>query len=183
MKIAVGAGHNPPDYGRVNEKKHLAEYIEACKISAYLKDALWLDNYEIIDFCGRLKEKVYKINKSKADIAIEIHLNGHTNINARGAEFFYYPSDGSEKLAKAIEHSFRERLDNIPVRGSFIGHLRREPKNPICYILRKTRCPCIIVESLFITNPKEAEMLEGGTVQRILAGAIFRGVKDYVRNH
>jgi len=182
MRIAIGAGHNPPDYGRVNEQKHLAEYIEACKIVALLKDALWLDRFEIVDFCGRLKEKVNKINKSRADLALEIHLNGSDNVNAKGAEFLYYPSDGSEALARAIEHSFRDVL-SIPVRGSFVGNLRRDTKNPICYILRKTRCPCVIVESLFITNPKEAEMLADGIIQRKIALAIAVGVKNYVRNH
>jgi len=182
MKIAVGAGHNPPDYGRVNEKKHLAEYIEACKITALLKDAFWLEKYEIVDFCGRLREKVNKINKSRADLALEIHLNGSDNINAKGAELLYYPSSGSEALARAIEHSFRDVL-TIPVRGSFVGNLRRDPKNPICYILRKTRCPTVIVETLFITNDRESKMLENGAIHRVLALAIAVGVKNYVKSH
>jgi len=181
MRIALGAGHNGYlDYGAINQKKHLSEYIEACKIVAYLNDALWLEGYEIVNFCGTLKEKVNTINRSRADCALEIHLNSSQNINAKGALLMYYPTDNSKQLAREIEHSFGDVLSS-PVRGSFEGHFRLDPQKPFLYILRKTKCPTVVVEPLFISSSKESDMLENGIIQRIIAQAIAIGIKNYAK--
>lgn len=181
MKVSIGAGHNPPeDYGAVNSDLELYEYIEAHKVVSYSNDALKISGFDVHNFCGTLKQKVKSINRARPDIAIEVHFNSSTNKKARGGLVMYYPSEKSELLAKSIERGLRDST-SIPIREIFEGHFRLDPKRPYLYILRKTRCPCVVLEPLFISNHLDGRLLEGGTIHRIIAGAILIGVKEYAK--
>ena len=180
MKISIGAGHFPPDFGCINQKEELAEYIECLKIVSFCNDSLWIEGFKIFNFFGSLRQKVKMINKSKSDIAIEIHLNWANNENARGGLIMYYPSEKSKKLAEFLIKAMRN-MTTLPVRGIFEGRFRLDKTKPYLYILRKTRCPTIVLEPLFLSNYTDVQLLKSGMIHKILAGTIYLGVLDYVK--
>ncbi len=60
------------------------------------------------------------------------------------------------------------------------GVRNRKARSALFYVLVGTECPSILVETSFITNPREEMRLADPTYQQIVAASIADGVKQYV---
>ncbi len=79
----------------------------------------------------------------------------------------------SNNLAEAIQISAEELL-NIPARGvSQAGF----------YVLRGAFMPSVLVECAFISNPEEEKLLRQKSFKEKIAYAIFRGLKNFIKNY
>ena len=47
------------------------------------------------------------------------------------------------------------------------------------YLMKRVRCPAILVECGFLSNPAEAEKLKTGTYQTALAAVLFASYMQY----
>ena len=190
MRIAIDCGHNPPsDLGAISTKYNLAEFIEAHKIVSYCYKMLYDKGFEIVNFAERLKTKVQIVNQSKSDIAIEVHLNACSNPKASGALCLYYPTQKSRDLADYILKGIH-KVSSIGIvgsalirkRGVYVGNLRLDPSKPIIYFLRKTKCPAVVVEPLFLSSNSDCALLNGSVpIHEIIAKGIFEGIIDWMR--
>ncbi|MBT9177159.1 MAG: Germination-specific N-acetylmuramoyl-L-alanine amidase [Firmicutes bacterium] len=118
-----------------------------------------------------LSRRVALINASGATLLVSIHLNSMTARRWYGAQvFFASESSESKRLAVTIQESLRETLQNthrLAAAGDY-------------YILEKTKCPAVIVEAGFISNPAEARLLQSEQYQARVALAIYRGIVRFV---
>jgi len=189
MRIAIDCGHNPPgDLGSTSSEYKLAEFVEAHRIVSYVYRELYEKGFQIVNFAERLKTKVQIVNKSKPDIAIEVHLNSCSDVKQRGALCMYYPSQKSRDLARFI----LKEIGNVSAvgiigsalikkRGVYVGNFRLDPSYPILYFLRKTKCPAVVVEPLFLSNTEDCKLLKRGQIHKIIAEGIYLGILDYMR--
>lgn len=101
-----------------------------------------------------LEARSTKANKLNADFFLSIHANAVTNKLAQGFETFVQPttSAGNIAMRKVLHTEIMNYLAPL-------GVLDRGMKTQNLSVLRLTKCPAILVELLFVSNPREAAML------------------------
>lgn len=129
-----------------------------------------------------LEERVNKEAKldPKETIFVSIHCNAF-NTEVDGFEIFTSKGDTyADHLAESIANSLE---------SFFLGHgtkLRYDlsdgdkDKERNFYVLRKTRCPAVLIECLFFDNLDNYEILKDPFMQNEIAGGIYRGILNYI---
>jgi N-acetylmuramoyl-L-alanine amidase len=175
IKVALCPGHYFLSKGA--RIAGIIEHDEAIIIVDELYE--YLNDY---DFCnsdfvtGTLKEKVQKINDKKFDLAIDVHLNSVSASHVRGTETLHSGSDNSILLAEKIQNELVACLE-LPNRGVKKGYYRGDKNNQLLYFLRKTVCPAVIAEPLFMSNEFDVECLN----HKMIAQCLGLGVISYIR--
>lgn len=187
--IAIDAGHGGVDPGAIS-KDGIKEKNINLAIAQYLKDYLEQSGAVVImtrtedkglySEGGSLRQKKNEdlrerkeiIKNSGADIFITIHLNSFPQTQYYGAQTFY-PKDNpsSKKLADAVQGSLIETLDKKNTRVA----LSKEG----VYIIKGLDIPTILVECGFLSNPKEAQLLNKPAYQEKIAWSIYTGIQKY----
>ena len=149
-KVFLSAGHGGSDPGAVGnglKEKDLNLWImSAC--SAFLVSA----GVEVV--CSRIRdendpvaEEVREANASDADIAISFHNNGG---GGDGSETWYYThSAESQLLAKLMEEASQQLGQNS----------RGFKATTTLYFLNKTKMPAALVETAFIDNTTDIQIV------------------------
>ena len=113
------------------------------------------------------------VAQHQPDLFITIHANAIPNGKWRGAQVFYH-KDGdpnSENLAKSIQQTIRETMENTEREALSIKNV---------YLLKKTEVPAVLVETGFISNEEERQLLASEAYQEKMAFAIARGIENYI---
>jgi len=106
-------------------------------------------------------------------ILLSIHQNSYPDGRYSGAQVFYAPTDGSRKLAQAMQETLRLALDP--------NNTRQEKQIPdTIYLMNHISCPAVLVECGFLTNPAEEQLLRSGSYQTGLATALAGGYLQFV---
>ena len=107
-------------------------------------------------------------NRWGADILVSIHCNAF-NQKAKGTETFaYYGSRNGDALAHRIQSQIVTSLATT----------NRGVKEAGFYVLKHTKCTAVLVETAFIDNKGDEQLLLDKTDE--FARAIARGVTDYI---
>ncbi|WP_031516793.1 N-acetylmuramoyl-L-alanine amidase CwlD, partial [Desulfofalx alkaliphila] len=186
--IVIDPGHGGMDPGKVSpngveEKKINLEISK--QLSAILSQAgaaviLTRESDEHLSSPGTsgwpskhredLSKRVKLANEREADLLISIHCNAFTRPKEHGAQVFYQPgSEEGKRLAEAIQHEIARLLNNTT----------RKAKGVDYYITRNANMPTVIVETGFITNPKEEKLLQDPQYQSMMAWSIYAGIVKY----
>ena len=107
------------------------------------------------------------------DLFITIHANAIPNSKWRGAQVFYHQT-GHEKsaaLAQAVQQSIRETMENTEREALAIKNV---------YLLKKVEKPAVLVETGFLSNEEERDLLANDSYQEKMAFAIARGIENYI---
>lgn len=84
-------------------------------------------------------------------------------------------TDESRELAVSVQTSLVQNM-----RKRYKGIKNRKARSALFYVLVGTQCPSILVETSFITNPREEMRLADPTYQQEIASSIAEGVKEFV---
>lgn len=176
MKVFINPGHCPGvDSGAVNPNSGMQEADVALAIGQlvqkYLTDAgceVQLLQSDNLMWDGEGPCVCQTANDWPADIFVSIHCNAAGG-DARGTEVEIYPgSDASSKLGQCIQTQIVNSLGTVD-RG-----LKERPG--LC-VLKHTDMPAVLVETAFIDNDDDANLLANN--QDDFARAIARGITDY----
>jgi N-acetylmuramoyl-L-alanine amidase len=173
MKIIIDPGHGGKDPGACGEFSQ--EKDITLKIGIMLYSLLKMyENYEV----EMTRERdtyptwVRRVKSEAEDIFISIHCNATVNKEVNGIETFHYPnSEQGERLANLIQSKLIAAT-NQKDRG-----VKSEEG---LYVLRKTKCPSVLVECGFISNPEGEKSLNEAKYQYLLALTILEGIKEYL---
>ena len=175
--IIIDVGHGAEDvgtsYGKIYEKdinlaisKYLQEELskEGAIVSLTRDDDYDLStpraNYrKRSDFDNRIK----KINESKADMYVSIHINYLSDSNYKGPQVFY--NKENEELAKVIQEEMNKDLNR---------EVKKIPSNT--YMYNKLNVPGVLIECGFLSNPSERELLINSSYQKKVAESIAKGI-------
>ncbi len=191
--IVIDPGHGGIDGGA--SKDGLLEKDVNLDISLKLKGSLLAKGYKIVmtreddssleglyEGSGSrhqkdLKARVEIINSSNAQLFVSVHCNCHTkNPNADGSIVLY-----SDKFPqnKAIAYCIQRSLNNIAVDGR-----KRTVHDPQRFanllILNTSKIPGILVETAFLTNQKEHNLLKEERFKEQIADTIANGIDIYL---
>lgn len=174
MKISIHAGHNPDGLPGSGAVGYLKESTCAREIVAQLYDFLRdVEGVEVEDHTvnnGTGQQNVLRlladrINTYSPDVAISIHLNSAASEQANGVETWSYPGNTTMKvLGESITNKLS--LD--------MGYNDRGQKeSSTLYILKKTSCPCIIVECGFVSNYNDCQKYDPAEIAYAITNAIM----------
>lgn len=109
-------------------------------------------------------------NREKPDFFISILQNCFPSPGVSGTEIYHYRGD------KESEHMSKLIIDEV---CSAIDSKNRGVKTAEFYLLRQVRASAIILQLLYITNPKDAEKLSDPIMEQRAAEAIHRAILKY----
>lgn len=107
-------------------------------------------------------------NNANARLFISIHVNSAPFSGARGSTFYWYkPQDAA--FAQALERGV------VGSAGTQDDGVRHEN----FYVVRHTTMPAVLIETAFVTNPGDVELLRDPAFLQNVAQGIANGVKAY----
>lgn len=142
-------------------------------VSIYDKGVKGVGNQKRSDMDNRLA----LINSYPDAVAVSIHQNQFTDPQYSGAQMFYSNTDPlSEELAQTMQKKF---VANIQPDNN------RETKEvgDELFLLYYSKCPMIMAECGFLSNPEESEKLQSDEYQRQVAFTIASGIVEFVENN
>jgi len=143
-----------------------------------------------------LNERVACANASGADAALSIHFNGFDDDSVGGSETFYDPdrpfAQKSLKLAGSVQEALVAGLrlsdrgvtaddqlvtETLTGQGAAYGHLILLGPAQSGFVDSPTMMPGALAESLFLTNPAEADLVNSAPNR--VAQALASGLESY----
>lgn len=111
----------------------------------------------------------------RPDLFVSLHCNGAASEAPRGIEVFTSPGQtaadaAAEQVLQSIRQAFPERTYRVDMSD---GDQDREAR---FYVLTSTRCPALLLEMGFLTNPEERAWLNSPQTQTHMALAVAAGV-------
>lgn len=185
IMIDPGHGGHDPGHESVNEN-HLQEkdlnLLISKKFGSYLTEKL--ANVKVIytrtdDTYPTLDQRVEMANSKKVDYFISIHCNGSPNTDISGTESHVHSMSSlkSVKLAREFEKEFSTRAGR-----KSRGVKDTDDREHTLQVLKFTQMTSVLVECGFLTNVKEAAYLNTENGQEIIASALFRAMRTYLKS-
>ncbi|MDR7867716.1 MAG: N-acetylmuramoyl-L-alanine amidase [Sporomusaceae bacterium] len=115
-----------------------------------------------------LTRRVEIINASGAAAFVSIHTNAIRGGRWSGAEVYYCPGRAENKL---LAETMQRALKDFPP-----GNKRQAKEDSDILVLKDTNIPGVLVETGFLSNPREAALLADAAYQENLVGQIARAL-------
>lgn len=186
--VVIDAGHGGNDPGKVGvdgslEKDinlqiamRLKEYLEQSDVKVVMTREEDVGLYHEEDSgkkAADMRNRCEIINQSGADLAVSIHQNSYHEEYVSGGQVFYYKdSENGKKLAEILQERFTYVLG--------ADNRRLAKANGTYYLLLHVKCPIVIAECGFLSNWKEAAMLQDETYQDRVAWTLHMGILEYL---
>lgn len=184
MKVFINPGHDTKyDSGAVNPNTGLREADVAAEVGALVVDYLEAAGCECrimqsdnlaptpagrSEYADRQGLTVTETaNEWGADIFVSIHCNA-ANTEARGTEVECYGGGAGEQLAQCIQSQIVNSIGTVDRGVKYMPQL---------LVLKYTDMPAVLVETAFIDNDEDAQLLTDK--QDEFSRAIARGITDY----
>jgi N-acetylmuramoyl-L-alanine amidase len=195
--IAIDAGHGGEDPGAIGKKKTREKDV-VLQIARKLKKTidsepgmravLTRDGDYYIPLRGRYE----KARKARADLFVSIHADAFKKSSVQGSSVFVLSARGaSSEFARLLADSENASdlvggvtlSDKDDMLASVLLDLSqsatREASNKVANDILGPDVPSVLVETAFISNPREEKRLTEKEFQQNMARAITRGVRDY----
>lgn len=168
--VVIDAGHGGSDRGGVPGQR-FAEKTYTLDVARRLSSRLRSAGYRIVmtrngDYFVPLDQRCGIANRQLSAIFVSVHFNAAPRTSANGIETYYY-SGASAGLASSIHYRVvgAARTENRGIRRRAF------------YVIRHTRCPAVLVECGFLSNPGEGSRIAYSSSHRQrLADAIASGI-------
>ncbi len=176
MKVCIDAGHGGRDPGAVGtDPFRLAEKKVTLEISRALEQELEERGHRVVmtrrtDRTLGLQPRARFANRLRADLFVSVHANAAASATAEGMEVYHFPES---REGRAVARAVLESLVT-----AFPDHRNRGVKEANFTVLRETTMPAILIETEFITNPRQLEFLSDPENQEALAEAAADGIEE-----
>ena len=167
MKICIDPGHGGKDPGAVGydvKEKDITLGISLLLAEILKKKGITVDLTRTSDIYHSVNEKAQIANSKGADLFISIHCNSAGSTAAEGAEVLIYDDTCSE-VAECVKDSL---IGNLGLRDRGVK-IRKD-----LAVLNSTTMPAILVETAFLSNARERNLLLNN--KREFAQAIAEGI-------
>lgn len=180
--VVVDPGHGGKDPGAISSNGTKEKDV-VLAISQKLNKGLKAKGYNTLmirdgDFFIDKYERAKIANINEADMFISIHANAFKeNPEVSGIEILYCPTNSNNtdqrnnyELAKIISE---ELINSLGAKD------RGLVKAPNTVVIRDTKMPAILIETGFLTNPEEEELIQDEDYQNKMVEAIIIGIEKY----
>jgi N-acetylmuramoyl-L-alanine amidase len=175
--ICIDAGHGGRDSGTV-AADGTEEQALTLDIARRIRDGLEAKGATVVmtreeDRSVSVEQRAARCNGAGAGLFVSIHVNSFDTHDVRGFEVFYYDGHTSAASGRAAE-AIRRALADAP--DTHDRGVRRAGYG----VLLHTKCPAVLVEVGYMTNPGELARLEDDAYRQRLADAVVAGVVAFV---
>jgi N-acetylmuramoyl-L-alanine amidase len=171
IKICLDAGHGGFEPGAVYNgysEKHLNYSITNLLEEELQKKGFLTKMTRTTDSFVSLSQRAYISNEFKANYFVSIHCNAFVKPTVRGFEVYYYKS--GEALANAVLRGIvKDSITTV-----------RYTKQADFSVLLLTQCPAILVETGYMSNPRDLAELANLEHRKLLAKSIANSILSYV---
>ncbi len=176
--VAIDPGHGGEDEGC--SRKDVLEKEINLQIAQAVEKRLSEQGYQVLliregDESLTLEERVNRANRHSADIYVSIHQNACEEQESKvtGIEVWYNEAkgeDGSQRLARLVHNNLIQ----------YTGAKDRDCiADETLHVIRETNMPACLVETGFLSNRQERELLVSQEYQNKLAEGIASGIDLY----
>ena len=190
--IILDAGHGGIDPGKLSNDKLIQEKDVNLSITLKLRELLESSGAVVVltreddsslyvedgtktirqKYNENLKNRKKIIQESKANMFVSIHSNAFTESKYYGAQTFYPKGkEDSYQLSKTIQNELKRVVDNT--------NNREIKATDDIYVLKDNEIPSVLIECGFLSNDKEAKLLNDEAYQEKIAWAIYVGIQKY----
>lgn len=190
--IILDAGHGGIDPGKLSNDKLIQEKDVNLSITLKLRELLESSGAVVVltreddsslyvedgtktirqKYNENLKNRKKIIQESKANMFVSIHSNAFTESKYYGAQTFYPKGkEDSYQLSKTIQNELKRVVDNT--------NNREIKATDDIYVLKDNDIPSVLIECGFLSNDKEAKLLNDEAYQERIAWAIYVGIQKY----
>ena len=125
------------------------------------------------------KNRLSIINRTENAVLISIHQDKFSSAQPFGAQVHFASTDGSEEFAHTVQKTLIEKINP--------ENNRTEKRiNDTIYLMNNVKCPAILIECGFLSNPAEAQLLQTEEYRLKIAAAIASGYivsEDNLKKH
>ncbi len=134
----------------------------------------------VMDTSLTLSERTYMCETQNPDIFVSVHCDGADDSTESGTHTFYY-TPFSMNLASEIHSGIVDAYTSriyLPADDNF-ERIDRKIKYYPFYVTRVDNCPSVLIETGFLTNYVEGNVLANPSNQEIIGNAIAAGISKY----
>lgn len=186
VTIVLDPGHGGRDTGSVSKSRTLNEKDVVLSIGLKARDILEKAGYKVImtrddDTFIDLSERPAMANRAGADLFVSIHCDSVVSTEPHGTGTFYYAPETTPALyAQEYQRSLLADLLQKAMLDK-CGRTDRSIRQANYAVLRESNMPSALVETAFISNTEEAQLLASADFQTKAAQAIAEGIQKYVK--
>ena len=186
ITVVIDPGHGGKDPGNLPKKKGFKQekalnLLIAKKLGEYLTTRL--KGIKVVytrttDKTVSLEDRAELANRIKADYFISIHCNSNPIRAVKGTRVHIHSHKFkvSQRLGKRVEQEFRTRAGR-----QSRGMMDARDRGYNLYVLQYTKMPGVLLELGFMSNISEEKYLNSDYGQDILASAIFRAFRAFIK--
>jgi len=181
--IVIDPGHGGKDSGARSPASDLCEKQLTLQIGEDLAASLSSAGATVLmtrdsDVFIPLPDRPAVANRANADLFISVHVNSNAVSGSRsGTTTYYHAQDSAGKnLAECVEHEIA-LVSGMPMLGTASDCSRYKSGFAV---LRGCKMPCILIETGYINTLVDRNRLVDPTVQKGMAAAIVKGVKEFL---
>lgn len=181
--IVLDPGHGGLDSGSYNDnakEQYYEKYINF-QIASKVKKLLEKEGFQVYftrtkDYDVDRKKRIQIAEKKKATIFVSIHQNSFEEEDAHGIETWYdaTANEASKALAKSIQENTVSTTQAAD-RGIRVATKLLE--------LQSTTIPSCLIETGFLSNPKEFLKITSESYQTQIALGIQKGIVSFLNNN
>ena len=165
--IVIDSGHGGIDPGVVEKEGYETVLTRKTDAGLYEENSR---NKKVQD----MQKRCAIIKETKPILTVSIHQNSYPDSSVCGPQVFYYTNSvQGSKLANCIQGELNTQLE--------VSKPRTEKANQTYYLLKRSEGILNIVETGFLTNPREAELLGTEKYQKKCAKAICDGILNFLK--
>jgi N-acetylmuramoyl-L-alanine amidase len=132
-----------------------------------------------------LSRRVRTANQYEASetLFVSIHCNASPRHNANGFELFTtIGTTTSDVLAESIATSVENMDDQVELKLRYDFSDGDKDKEADFYVLRKTKCPAVLLECGFFDNSLDYGLLRDPLIQSDYGFYIYKGIVNFIEN-
>jgi N-acetylmuramoyl-L-alanine amidase len=205
--IALDAGHGGIDQGAQNAALKLQEKAMTLDVVLRLKKLLETRGYKVVLTRGDDRElspdkqkdlalRSEAANRAGADLFISIHFNSNPDSKISGVEMYTFPpryqrssnswstnhDDAEDEASPVNRFDHWSSVLAHALHRNVLESLKTTDRGKKLYqlgVLRRLKCPAVLVESAFLSNEAEAKRIAKPEYRQQIANALAAGVDDY----
>lgn len=140
-----------------------------------------VDPFDGRDLTLQWRVRVANQFNPRETIFISFHSNASSSQLGRGFEIFTSKGETrSDRLATIIGNQVREFYNSVNLRLRFDFSDGDLDKEIDFYVLKRTRCPAVLLEMLFFDNKDDIKFLKDPAFHKDMAWNIYQAIMQYV---
>lgn len=197
--VVIDPGHGGKAHGAVNQRLNLKEKDLSLQMALRLKRKLQRSGYTVhltreTDKDVALEDRTSFANRKLAGVFISLHFNSAASVQASGIEIFTYTfahCPSTDRMHPNITDHYIAPINHWDSSNTLLAYVcqkqlirslkmvDRGVRRGRMKVLEKLRCPGVLIEGGFISNPQEARKIASVSYQDAFTDAIVKSLEDY----